>query len=419
MSLPTSYASILNDLNRDVLRARPTDPLQFCANWFNKRLEEQRQGWLSNNPSALSQQQHALLGGVRQGEISAINVAAPSPFTQSAPSSSPFANSSDAPPASTGGASPTQTSLFTTPAPFNSGNSYPGVPLSAGMTGLSSDDDTGASPDPSEDDDAAPFIPPSFNLGRRTSVAAESIKLSAKSAPLKKTVIPKTEEQLQNIRASIGNNLLFRNLEEDQHRDVLLAMKEVKVDAGVAVIEQGAQGDYFYVVQSGSLDVYVRAAGTASSQSSDDGRGPSSSLAALGDKKVSYGPGASFGELALLYAQPRAATVLSTSPCTLWALDRITFRSILMETNSRRRNMYENFLKEVSLFEHLSASELAKISDALELRTYEIGQEVIKQGESGTEFYIIVEGHAEVIKARDGTKETVGKLTKGDYFGGE
>lgn len=207
---------------------------------------------------------------------------------------------------------------------------------------------------------------------------------------------------MQRIQVSIGNNLLFRNLEQDQYRDVLLAMKEVKVDSGVTVIEQGAQGDYFYVVEQGTLDVYV---------------GGAREEGGLGDKKVSYGPGSSFGELALLYAQPRAATVLSTSPCTLWALDRVTFRSILMETNSRRRALYEKFLMDVPLFERLEPSERAKISDSLELREYSSGESVITQGERGTEFFIIVEGNAEVRKAKDGREDVVGKLSRGDYFG--
>ena len=40
--LPTEYINLLNDLNRVMHRERPRDILQFCANWFNKRLEEQR-----------------------------------------------------------------------------------------------------------------------------------------------------------------------------------------------------------------------------------------------------------------------------------------------------------------------------------------------------------------------------------------
>ncbi|KAG0361718.1 hypothetical protein BGX24_005296 [Mortierella sp. AD032] len=41
-SLPQAYAEILNDLNQKVISAQPQDVLQFCANYFNQKLEEQR-----------------------------------------------------------------------------------------------------------------------------------------------------------------------------------------------------------------------------------------------------------------------------------------------------------------------------------------------------------------------------------------
>lgn len=378
MALPTEYAILLNDLNRDVLRNRPTDPLQFCANWFNAKLDEQRKSF------RLAQQASSGL---------------PPDVTMGSPRDD-----------SAGGA------------PLPALNAPTGVMTSGNPFGGDGEDvDVAGAAAAAAAADAAPQgPPPAYNLGRRTSVSAESLAPgAADEAAQAKTVIPKTDSQMARIAKATEGNLLFRNLEEDQYRDVLLAMKEVRVDAGTAVIEQGAQGDYFYVVEEGTLDVYVRPQRSTSIASTTSEDGPKTDTGShLGDKKVSYGPSASFGELALLYAQPRAATVISTSPCILWALDRVTFRSILMETNNRRREMYESFIKEVPLFEHLSASERAKISDALELRTYDAGQEIVKQGERGTEFYVIVEGEAEVRKRTlERDEETVGRLGKGDYFG--
>ncbi|SPC68076.1 probable cAMP-dependent protein kinase type II regulatory chain [Ustilago sp. UG-2017b] len=386
MSLPSHYTALLNDLNRDVARARPEDPLQFCANWFNSKLEEQRRNHLSCSSSSSSFSSY--------------------PHPNNVPSLGP--SDLDFGGVAPGLASPTQRASVFNSDPFAAGASCSWshvVPIDASQNTTWNAN--------------APLIPPTFNLARRTSVSAESMAPSAVDAqhdgsPLAKTVIPKSEEQMERIRGSIGNNLLFRNLEQDQYRDVLLAMKEVKVDANVTVIEQGAQGDYFYVVESGTLDVYVRSAQAAGEECAAQ----TGACSTLGDKKVSYGPASSFGELALLYAQPRAATVISTSPCTLWALDRITFRSILMETNSRRRALYEKFLMDVALFERLSAAERAKISDSLELREYAPGEAVIKQGERGSEFFIIVQGNAQVRKCKQGgSEEVVGKLSRGDYFG--
>ena len=42
-----------------------------------------------------------------------------------------------------------------------------------------------------------------------------------------------------------------------------------------------------------------------------------------GVKMVSIGEGVSFGELALIYGTPRAATVIAASEVVLWGLDRL------------------------------------------------------------------------------------------------
>jgi cAMP-dependent protein kinase regulator len=44
-----------------------------------------------------------------------------------------------------------------------------------------------------------------------------------------------------------------------------------------------------------------------------------------------YQPGEAFGELALLYNAPRAATITAKVDCVLWTLDRQTFTHIVKE----------------------------------------------------------------------------------------
>jgi cAMP-dependent protein kinase regulator len=87
---------------------------------------------------------------------------------------------------------------------------------------------------------------------------------------------------------------------------------------GVVVIQQGDVGDFFYVVEEGGFDFWIKKGSIATG---------------LGDRVGGVGAGGSFGELALMYNAPRAASVVSTSPGVLWALDRITFRKILMDVS--------------------------------------------------------------------------------------
>ena len=99
---------------------------------------------------------------------------------------------------------------------------------------------------------------------------------------------------------------MFAELNSDQINSMVLAFERQKVKKGVDLIEQGAPGDFFYVVETGSFDFVVH-----------------------GAKVGQCGACASFGELALLYDTKRAATVACTSAATVFALHRETFKFTL------------------------------------------------------------------------------------------
>jgi len=62
-----------------------------------------------------------------------------------------------------------------------------------------------------------------------------------------------------------------------------------------------------------------------------------------------YESGENFGELALLYNAPRAATIISDSDSILYGLDRETFNFIVKESAVNKRNKYEDFLNSVEV----------------------------------------------------------------------
>ncbi|KAH9850018.1 camp-dependent protein kinase regulatory subunit [Lenzites betulinus] len=440
MADSSTFDALIADLSRDVQRVQPKDTLQWCANWFQTRLQEQRarsRDVLSRNstlaaalpedhymdtplsptsgplggPTSVSQFSHLHTEALSKPRQSIYNGGrtTPSPFgTLNVPGNALLPDNN------TGTLTPVSPPSFQ----FEGEDIAPTTPISAPNPFASF---SNGSFDPSPGDFLHP--PTSTILARRTSVSAESIPVDSESSePL--PVFPKSDDQLRRIRASIANNFIFRDLDEEQEEGVLNAMRECRVVDKEVVILQGAVGDYFYVVESGLLHCYIRPdplpSGwfdgklAAADQFTQTGYHPQ-----FGKKVAECAEGSSFGELALMYGHPRAATVLAMEPSTLWSLDRITFRTIILQAAHRRRTMYEQFLSSVDLLASLEPEERSKVADALVSRVYEDGEAVVRQGEMGDTFFFVEEGNAVVTKtAADGTGgEVVGHLKKGDYFG--
>lgn len=237
---------------------------------------------------------------------------------------------------------------------------------------------------------------------RRGGFSSEVLKdIDLDDAPVK--VFPKSYESKARLEASLERNVLFQHLDHEERQEMFDAMFEVRFKSGDTIIEQGDQnGDHFYVVDEGECDIYV----------STDGNSP------VHVQHVS--PGGSFGELALIYGSARAATVKASTPVLLWAIDRITYRRILMGNTMRKRGLYNNFLEKVKILESLTPYERLTIADALEEISFPPNTAIVNQGDMGNIFYIIVEGEAKVMKQEDddeGGPQQVGTLGPSDYFG--
>ncbi len=123
-----------------------------------------------------------------------------------------------------------------------------------------------------------------------------------------------------------------------------------------------------------------------------------------------YGPGEAFGELALLYNAPRAATILSKTPSKLFALDRACFNHIVKGAAVKKRTRYENFIAKIELLDTMDPYERTKIADVIQSKKFEKGEYIIREGDKGTTFFFIEQGHCVATKKKGGNLHSSGLL---------
>lgn len=144
---------------------------------------------------------------------------------------------------------------------------------------------------------------------RRGAVSAEPYKEEDATSYVK-TVIPKDYATMQALSKAIQSNLLFSHLDDSEKSDIFDAMQPFNYKSDDTIIQQGEEGDFFYIIDQGEVEVYVN------------------------NKLVtSISDGGSFGELALIYGTPRAATIKAKTECKLWAIDRKVIERYLINSS--------------------------------------------------------------------------------------
>ncbi|KAF4671254.1 hypothetical protein FOL47_001598 [Perkinsus chesapeaki] len=283
----------------------------------------------------------------------------------------------------------------------------PDLPQHVPSTTTTKEEEDSADESSDDDDDVVDELPPVpasyHHRGPRASVSAEAYgEWNKKRTDFVAPVYPKTEEQKERIKNVLNQSFLFMSIDEKSLDVVIGAMVEKVIEPKQRVINQGDDGDVLYVIESGELDCYKRLPGQEE------------------EKLVkTCTEGDAFGELALLYNTPRAASVEARGRCVVWQLDRETFNHIVKEAAANKREKHEAFLKSVPLLESMDSYERSKIADALKTENYKAGECIVRQGDDGDKFYMIEEGECTVFKVYVEGQEPkeVMHLKSGDYFG--
>ena len=256
--------------------------------------------------------------------------------------------------------------------------------------------------------------------------------VAAFDGPYQVKVFPKPEEARRLIHDALLPNLLFRACSSEELYELVDVFRPKRCPKQVDIIREGSEGDGFYVMEKGRVDVFEKDA-----------------------YKCSLQRGHGFGEIALLYSCPRTATVRAKENCELWFLDRQAFREITARHKRNRLNMKMSLLAKVraciilglfllsltililtyglltnALFylsnqvkiddrtigQIMKRSEMHSMALASKFEDYPKGTTIVRQGESGDAFYMIETGEVDVYIKEKGNKPLV-TLKSGDFFG--
>ena len=184
-----------------------------------------------------------------------------------------------------------------------------------------------------------------------------------------------------------------------------------RVPAGTALLRQGEPGTSFFLIASGVVRVY---AGRAASRAS----GEQNELARLGE-------GAIFGELALVSAQPRLATVEAVTEVDVIELGVEALKGIAAELprvaevldRFTRDRLLKNLLATSPLFRPFSQQQRLDLARRFTGHEVAAGTDVIRENERGRGLFIVLTGELEVVRGAAPFETSVAVLRTGDLFG--
>jgi CRP-like cAMP-binding protein len=200
---------------------------------------------------------------------------------------------------------------------------------------------------------------------------------------------------------------VFSELPPDAFARVLGALKLVRARPGQVLVEQGAEGQSFFVLARGAVRVTRR-----------DATGTEHALATLHD-------GAIFGEMALISAQPRTATVAATTACDLLEFDRQALQAASAEVGTiargldafMRERLLHNLLATAPLFRPLERTQRLDLARRFAAADVAPGTDVIREGDPGKGLYVVLHGEMDVSKRDGDHKVLLATLGPGDVFG--
>ncbi len=207
-------------------------------------------------------------------------------------------------------------------------------------------------------------------------------------------VLPASRRKSSNaqLMEELSRIPLFRELTAKQIDEMTRVLHQERFTAGEAVITQGENGERFYVVSRGRLNVIV-----------EDKMGYRPVVAQLG-------PGDCFGEMALLGSGERMATVEATSPVEVISLGKDEFDKYLPNReNVTAMIRHGGFLLKVPLFATMPSSIVSSLAACLSMESFSRGATIVSEGQSIDRMLLVQDGSVSAGNGELGPGESFGQ----------
>jgi len=200
---------------------------------------------------------------------------------------------------------------------------------------------------------------------------------------------------------------LLSALDKANCEELIKSLTRKELDPDQTIITQNSIGDAMYIVAEGFVVI---------SHQSEDGE--STELAKLG-------PGAFFGEMALVSSAPRAAFVKTTEKTVLLCVDKTEMESLAERVPKVgdvliafcHARMLENLMRVSPVLAPVPAANRPELIARFGTDYKPLGEKIIEQGKEGPGLFLIVSGKVSVTKEINGENILVAELGAGDLFG--
>ena len=194
------------------------------------------------------------------------------------------------------------------------------------------------------------------------------------------------------IRQTLCQHFLFKETNNKIITQLINSMELERLQPNQILYEENSIGEKFYIVKEGILEETFKNKNEA---------------------KI-YKEGDTFGELALLEKRKREGTIISKDNAILYSLKGQIFRNIVEKINKEEQKERLEFLSIVPIFHSINKNQLNNIILNMFTCSFDQGQLIFKEGETGYSFYIIKTGMVNCESKNGDLKRT---LQSKDYFG--